>query len=129
MPALSVIVPSYEVPRTAPPTEKDADDNPAAQPEVARKKHLDFYEIDLAVLTGGPYAAAVHSNPDYAAAYCRAFNDWTLDHWVSADPRFKASIHISQSSPPITFTVAAISSSLAGSRVISDIFKVSVFKF
>ena len=77
----------------------DSDINPAAQIEVARKKHLDVYDIDIAVLTGGPYTAAVHSNADYAAAYCRAFNEWTLEHWVSADSHFRASIHIAPTDP------------------------------
>jgi predicted TIM-barrel fold metal-dependent hydrolase len=75
--------------------------NPATVPEVARKRHLDLYEVDIAILTGGPYAAAVHPDPDYAAAYCRAFNDWTLEHWLSTDPRFRASIHISPTDPDL----------------------------
>ena len=77
----------------------DSDANPATDVEVAREKHLDVYNIDIAILTGGPYAAAVHPNFDYAAAYCRAFNDWTLEKWVSADPRFRASIHIAPTDP------------------------------
>jgi predicted TIM-barrel fold metal-dependent hydrolase len=77
----------------------DSEVNPATVPEICIKKHLDFYDIDIAVLTGGPYAAAVHPNPDYAGAYCRAFNDWTLEHWVGADPRFRASIHIAPTDP------------------------------
>ena len=75
------------------------DTNPTTLVDVARQKHLDAYDIDIAVLTGGPYGAAVHSNPDYAAAYCRAFNDWTLEHWVAADDRFRASIHIAPTDP------------------------------
>ena len=77
----------------------DTEVNPASVPELARKKHLDIYGIDIAVLTGGPYAAAVHSNADYGAAYCRAFNDWTLEHWVATDSRFRASIHIAPTDP------------------------------
>ncbi|MEZ4833900.1 MAG: hypothetical protein R2873_18275 [Caldilineaceae bacterium] len=60
--------------------------NPATVPQVCIEKHLNVYDIDVAVLTGGPYAAAVHPDPDYAAAYCRAFNDWTLAHWVKPGP-------------------------------------------
>jgi len=75
--------------------------NPATVPDVARKRHLDLYNIDLGILTGGPYSAAVHNDPDYAAAYCRAYNDWTLEHWVSTDPRFRASIHISPVDPEL----------------------------
>lgn len=75
--------------------------NPATLPSVAIEKHLDLYGIDAAILTGGPYAAAVHPDPDYAAAYCRAFNDWTLDVWAAADPRFRASIHIAPQDPAL----------------------------
>lgn len=76
-------------------------ENPAHQPEACIEKHLDVYDIDYAVLTGGPYAAAVHTNPDYASAYCSAFNDWTKDHWLSADSRFRASIHICPVDPQL----------------------------
>jgi predicted TIM-barrel fold metal-dependent hydrolase len=80
---------------------EESEGNPATLPEVCRTKHLDAYGVDVAILTGGmgPYSAAVHSNPDYAAAYCRAYNDWTLEHWVATDSRFRASIHISPTDP------------------------------
>ena len=68
-------------------------------PDVAVERHLDTYHVDIAVLTGGPYAAAVHPDVDYAAAFCRAFNDWTLEHWVARDPRFRASIHVAPTDP------------------------------
>ncbi len=77
----------------------DSEDNPASSVEVAQAKHMDRYGIDIAVLTGGPYAAAVHHDCDYAAAYCRAFNDWTAETWLAADPRFRASIHIAPTDP------------------------------
>src|SRR5690606_13351019 len=60
---------------------------------------LDIYDIELGILTGGPYATAVHPDVDYAAAFCRAFNDYTLEHWVSKDSRFRGSIHIAQQDP------------------------------
>ena len=80
---------------------EDQETNPAANVEVARQRHLDEYDIDVAVLTGGPYSAAVHSDCDYAAAYCRAFNDWTIEHWVGADSRFRSSIHIAPQDPQL----------------------------
>jgi len=73
--------------------------NPATVPEVAMESHLDKYGIDIGILTGGPYSAAVHPDADYAAAYCRAFNDWTAEFWVAKDPRFRASIHIAPQDP------------------------------
>ena len=71
------------------------DKHPGSNIELAREKHLDAHQIDIALLTGASvYGAAVHPNSDYAAAMCRAFNDWTLETWVKADSRFKASISI-----------------------------------
>lgn len=80
---------------------EDPNVNPSTTPSVCVEKHLDVYDIDYAILTGGPYAAAVHPNPDYAAAYCRAFNEFTREHWLSADPRFRASIHVSPMDPQL----------------------------
>jgi predicted TIM-barrel fold metal-dependent hydrolase len=81
--------------------EIDGDVNPGARVEVCKEKHLDRYDIDLGVLTGGPYGAAVHANPDYASAYCRAFNDWTAENWLSADDRLRGSIHIAPTDPKL----------------------------
>jgi uncharacterized protein len=75
--------------------------NPATQPEVCMSKHLELYDIEIGILTGGPYAAAVHPDADYAAAYCQAFNDWTEEVWLAADPRFRASIHIAPQDPAL----------------------------
>jgi predicted TIM-barrel fold metal-dependent hydrolase len=75
------------------------DINPSTDPAVAVERHLQKYDLTLAVLTGGPYAASVHPDADYGAAYCRAFNDYTIDHWLTADPRLRASIHIASTDP------------------------------
>lgn len=79
------------------------DVNPATLPEVYIEQHLDVYNIGLAVLTGSavPSAAAVHPNADYGHALCRAHNDWTLDHWISRDARFRGSIHIAPQDPDL----------------------------
>lgn len=74
------------------------DINPSTDPDVLIERHIDKYDLELAVLTGGPYAAAVHPDPDYAAAYCHAFNEWTLAQWVAKDKRIRASIHIAAGS-------------------------------
>ena len=79
----------------------EGEPDPATVPEVCSRKHLDTYGIDVAVLTGAgaPYSMAVHPMVDYAAAYCRAHNDWTLEEWVAKDDRMKASIHIAPADP------------------------------
>jgi predicted TIM-barrel fold metal-dependent hydrolase len=77
------------------------DINPSTDPAVLVEKHIDAYDLDIAVLTGGPYAAAVHPDADYAAAYCRAFNDWTVEQWLAKDKRIRASIHIAPQDPQL----------------------------
>ncbi len=72
---------------------------PGTDPGNVAKQHLDAYGIDRAVLTGGPYGMAVHPMVDYAAAYCRAFNDFTRDVWCGADGRFRASVHVAPADP------------------------------
>lgn len=72
---------------------------PGTDPANVVKQHLDAYGIDRAVLTGGPYGMAVHPMVDYAAAYCRAFNDYTRDAWCGADDRFRASVHVAPADP------------------------------
>ncbi len=78
----------------------DGDIHPANNIDMARKRHLDEYGVAAAVLTGSTvYGASVHPNVDYAAALCRAFNDWTLDTWIAADRRFFGSISVSAVDP------------------------------
>lgn len=75
------------------------EENPNTRPEALIEHHIDRYDLDLAVLTGGPYAYAVHPTVDFGAAVCRAFNDWTAEHWLSKDERIRGSIHIAPSDP------------------------------
>ena len=76
--------------------------HPASNIEVAIEHHLNKWNIDIAVLTGSTvYGAAVHPDADYAAAMCRAFNDWTLENWIKADTRFRASVAIAPSDPKL----------------------------
>ena len=78
----------------------EGDIHPATNIQLACERHLDAYNVEVAILTGSTvYGASVHPNADYAAALCRAFNDWTLDTWVAADERFRASISISAIDP------------------------------
>ena len=66
-----------------------------------QEKYLDPWNIDYALLTGPPpfYAYSGLPDPDWAAALCRAFNDWTIEHWTSHDERVVNAILISPSDP------------------------------
>jgi len=64
------------------------------------REHLDAWKIDQVLLTGGSvYNASILPDADYAAALCRAFNDWTIEHWTARDPRLKAAMAVSTGDP------------------------------
>ena len=68
--------------------------------EFTVREHLDRYDIDVAILTGQMvYPTVGMTNLDYAAAICRAHNDWTLDHWAAKDPRFRVTLAVGPNDP------------------------------
>ncbi len=70
--------------------------------EQLRDEHLDLWNVDYALLTGaGVYGASVLPDPDFAAALCRAFNDYTLEKWVARDERLLMAMAISTSDPQL----------------------------
>lgn len=63
----------------------EEDDNYA----IMKEKHLDKYNIDVAILTGDePIEASTLANAHYANALCRAYNDYMIDYWLPKDSRF-----------------------------------------
>lgn len=67
---------------------------PGSSPSFMVEQYLDPYQVDAAVLTGGHLAMGLSSltNPYFADAVSRAFNDHLADHWLAADSRFKGSV-------------------------------------
>ena len=70
--------------------------------DFLQKEHLNSWNIDYAVLTGPPpfYGYSGLPDPDWAAVLCRAFNDWTIEHWLEKDNRVVNSILVSPIDPP-----------------------------
>ena len=65
-----------------------------------KEVNLDVWNVDRVLLTGSNvYSASIIPDPDYAAALCRAFNDWTLETWVARDERFKIAMAVATSDP------------------------------
>jgi len=65
-----------------------------------RRRLLDGLGIDLAILTGGPgQICSAMMDVDYASAICRAFNDYSIEHWVARDSRFRLVLHINAQDP------------------------------
>lgn len=61
---------------------------------------LDASGIDIAMLTGGPAASAgAMMEVDYASAICRAFNDYSMEHWIAKDSRFRYALHVNAQDP------------------------------
>ena len=69
--------------------------------EFTQKELLDRWNIDYGLLTGPPpfYGYSGLPDPDWAAALCSAFNDWTIDNWLDRDGRIVNSILVSPTDP------------------------------
>lgn len=77
------------------------DGGPAgSDPDFLRTQLLDAYGITHAILNGsGILGISVLTDPDYAAALASAYNDWLIERWLSADPRFRGSLIVATQDP------------------------------
>jgi predicted TIM-barrel fold metal-dependent hydrolase len=82
------------MPLSARPEARCAGVPPGSDPAVVRAQVLDHGGAGRAILNCLYAVQALH-NPDWAAAMARAVNDWQAARWLSADPRFVASIVVS----------------------------------
>ncbi len=64
---------------------------PGADLEFLRAQHLDAYDVRYGVLNCLT-AASRQQNPGYAAALCRAVNEWQVAEWLEKEPRLRAGI-------------------------------------
>lgn len=75
--------------------------NAGSDLELMQKQHLDRYNVEYGILTGEGYAVHAIPNYDYAAAMCRAINEYTIEHWLSRDSRLRGSVFISKQAPSL----------------------------
>ena len=71
---------------------------PGSDPQFAAEQLLDGYGIDIGILNC-LYPAYKLFNIDMANALIRAANDWQIDKWLDADPRWRASILVNARDP------------------------------
>jgi predicted TIM-barrel fold metal-dependent hydrolase len=72
----------------------------AGDVDLTRRQLLDECGIECALLTGGPASgASTLADVDYGAAICRAFNDYTVEHWLAADSRFRFAMNVNAQDP------------------------------
>ena len=64
---------------------------PGADLEFLREQHLDPYDVRYGVLNCLTTACR-EQNPGYAAALCRAVNEWQVAEWLEKEPRLRAGI-------------------------------------
>ena len=74
-------------------------DASAETPADVVEQHLDRHGVAHCILTGNNGDVAGYPDPDYADALCRAFNDYTVERWLTADPRFLAGIKVPLQDP------------------------------
>jgi predicted TIM-barrel fold metal-dependent hydrolase len=68
--------------------------------ELLREQLLDGSDIDFAILTGGQtYGASAMMDLAYSNAICRAFNDYSMEHWVARDERLRYTLAINAQDP------------------------------
>lgn len=75
--------------------------SPDIHPDLMTKQLLDTYGTRYALLSGTKGSVAGIPDVDYAAAMCRGFNDYTVDVWLRADPRYLMGIFIGLGDPAL----------------------------
>lgn len=96
--------PFYELyPPRCPAFHREAEqalDCSTPDPGRLRRQVLDETEADYAILNCA-YAIESMHNPDAAAAFAAAVNDWQVETWLDDDPRLRASVVVPSQSPEL----------------------------
>ncbi len=73
---------------------------PGSDIDKVIRDHLNYSGFDIGILTGqSAYDASAIADFAYAASLCRAFNDWTIEHWLPRDTRFRFCMAIGTQDP------------------------------
>jgi predicted TIM-barrel fold metal-dependent hydrolase len=64
-----------------------------------QKQLLDEWNMSYAILNPSYHGVAWLANMHLAAALATAANEWTAEHWLDRDPRFRASIIVTPQDP------------------------------
>ena len=67
---------------------------------LMKRELLDKFDLDYAILTGEEIIdVSTLANPHYASALARASNEYTIEQWLSLDPRLKGSLAVAVQDP------------------------------
>jgi predicted TIM-barrel fold metal-dependent hydrolase len=65
-----------------------------------QEQHLDAHDIRIGILNCLTPATR-EPNPEFAAALCRAVNEWQVEEWLTKDPRLRAGIVVPFEEPEL----------------------------
>jgi predicted TIM-barrel fold metal-dependent hydrolase len=75
---------------------------PASDPNEVARDLLDEWQIDRAILLGGPMSGlGALPNYDAAATVATAYNDWVCERWLASDSRYRAALVIAPQDPDL----------------------------
>src|ERR1700738_2375921 len=75
---------------------------PGSDYPTMQKQLLDARDVRRAILTFGDDShVAGHHNPYFANEIARAANDWSIDRWLTRDPRLMSSILVGSQMPEV----------------------------
>lgn len=73
---------------------------PGSDPELLIQQLCQDNQMDMGILTGEIYGWNMHPHQDYANAVIAAWNDWTIEHWLTPYPQyFRGAIAINSNDP------------------------------
>lgn len=72
-----------------------------SDPRFMAEQYLDPFQVDYAILTGEFYSLGTHPDALYAATLARAYNEYTREHWLDVDDRFRGSVTIAKQVPSL----------------------------
>ena len=74
-------------------------DASCASPQDVIEQHLERYNIAFGVLQPPGISISLAANIDVGCAIARAWNNWQIENWLQADPRFLGSICLNMNDP------------------------------
>lgn len=74
---------------------------PGSELQMVRDQLLDEFDIGHGVLIPLQGHSWGVEEPEYAAALCRALNDWIVEEWLDREPRLRSSIAVAIESPEL----------------------------
>jgi predicted TIM-barrel fold metal-dependent hydrolase len=72
---------------------------PGSDPELLQQQLMVENQVDIGILTGEIYGWNTHPLHEYANAVMAAWNDWTIDHWLTPYPNLRGAIAINSNDP------------------------------